>query len=332
MREKEVAVISRVQLPTVTTVDETWKKATDAIREAARLELGTTKPGRRKVDKQIWLWTDDVKAKVREKKSLYHVFLCDRTADNWRNYQEARKAAKKAVAVAKATHYGDVNEKLESRDGERYLYRLAKSRHRQTEGIEKFSGINDESGHLLTDHKKALKRCDYFEGVSTMEFPHPAIPSLASVHGPVHKITVEKTEAALRKMRPGKANGPDEVAADLWKSKLCYPAERKRAKNNRLWPFPRIHADGGLYEPNEAISFKNEPDLSVVDSGSKILEFSQAQQKNRSRAIGLPACFHAEVIFAVFFDFALCEPTNGSIRLAARETLIRLANKGVKIV
>ncbi|VDP54298.1 unnamed protein product [Heligmosomoides polygyrus] len=125
IREKEAAVISRVRLPTVTTVHETWKMATDAIRQAAQSELGITKPERRKVDKQAWLWTNDVKAKVQEKKSLYHVFLGEKTADNWRKYQEARKAAKKAVAVAKVTHYGDVNEKLESRDGERYLYRLA---------------------------------------------------------------------------------------------------------------------------------------------------------------------------------------------------------------
>uniref|UniRef100_A0A183F8A7 Transposase n=1 Tax=Heligmosomoides polygyrus TaxID=6339 RepID=A0A183F8A7_HELPZ len=68
---------------------------------------------------------------------LYHVFLGDRTADNWQEYQKAKKAAKKAVAVAKATHYGDVYRKLESRDGERYLYRIAKTRHRQTEDIEK---------------------------------------------------------------------------------------------------------------------------------------------------------------------------------------------------
>ncbi|VDO95712.1 unnamed protein product [Heligmosomoides polygyrus] len=52
MREKEAAVIPRVRLPTVTTVDETWKKTPDAIRQAAQSELGVTKPGRRKVDKQ----------------------------------------------------------------------------------------------------------------------------------------------------------------------------------------------------------------------------------------------------------------------------------------
>ncbi|VDP13201.1 unnamed protein product [Heligmosomoides polygyrus] len=111
----------------VTTVDETWKKATDAIRHAAQSELGITKPGRSQFDKQASLWTDDVNAKVREKKSLYHAFLGKKTADNWQKYQEARNAAKKAVAVAKVTHYGDVNEKLESRDSERYLYRPTKN-------------------------------------------------------------------------------------------------------------------------------------------------------------------------------------------------------------
>ncbi|VDO92691.1 unnamed protein product [Heligmosomoides polygyrus] len=97
-------MLRRLAAP-ITTVDETWKRATDAIRQAARLELGTTKPGRGKVDKQTWLWTDDVKTRVREEKSRYHIILGDNTADNWQKYKKAKKAAKKAVAVAKATQY-----------------------------------------------------------------------------------------------------------------------------------------------------------------------------------------------------------------------------------
>ncbi|VDP33569.1 unnamed protein product [Heligmosomoides polygyrus] len=110
------------------------------------------------------------------------------------------------MAFAKVTYYNNVYGKLETRYGERYLYRLAKTRHRQTEDIEKFVGINDESGHLLTDRKKALKRwLDYFEKISTKEFPHPTNPSVASVHGTVHKITVEEIESHLKKMKPDTA-------------------------------------------------------------------------------------------------------------------------------
>ncbi|VDO18579.1 unnamed protein product [Heligmosomoides polygyrus] len=41
----------------------------------------------------------------------------------------------------------------------------------------------------------------------------------------VMKTTVEGTEAALGKMKPDKATGLDDLAPDLWKSKLWHPAE-----------------------------------------------------------------------------------------------------------
>ncbi|VDO88272.1 unnamed protein product [Heligmosomoides polygyrus] len=47
----------------------------------------------------------------------------------------------------------------------------------------------------------------------------------ATVSPPPTKIAVEDIEAALKKMRPGKATGPDDVAADLWKSMYWNPAE-----------------------------------------------------------------------------------------------------------
>uniref|UniRef100_W6NG02 Uncharacterized protein n=1 Tax=Haemonchus contortus TaxID=6289 RepID=W6NG02_HAECO len=95
-----------------------FKRAVEAITRVARSELGMTKPGRRKIDKQTWLWTDHVRDKVREKKKQYHAFLSEKTADNWQRYQIAKKEAKKVVASVKAAHFAELNEKLESRDGE----------------------------------------------------------------------------------------------------------------------------------------------------------------------------------------------------------------------
>ncbi|VDO84993.1 unnamed protein product [Heligmosomoides polygyrus] len=37
--EKDAAVVARIRLPTVTNVEETWKRATDSILQAARSEL-----------------------------------------------------------------------------------------------------------------------------------------------------------------------------------------------------------------------------------------------------------------------------------------------------
>ncbi|KAL6728322.1 hypothetical protein Aduo_010103 [Ancylostoma duodenale] len=173
LKEKEATVTSAIKLPPVTTVDETWKNATRAIAEVARSELGTTKPGRRRIDRQAWLWTDEVKVK---------------------KYLEAKKAAKKAVAATKAEHYDNVSKELDEKDGgERLIYRLARSRQRQTEDVEKFYGVNDE-------HE---------------EFSHPPIPQLPPTYGPIQPITVDETMAALKRMKPGKATGPDDVAAEL---------------------------------------------------------------------------------------------------------------------
>ncbi|EYB87852.1 hypothetical protein Y032_0256g368 [Ancylostoma ceylanicum] len=236
LKEKEESVTSRIKLPPVTTIDETWENATRAIVEVARSELGTTKPGRRKIDRQTWLWTDEVKIKVREKKRLYHVFLGDKTVDNWRQYLIAKKAAKKAVAATKAAHYDNISKQLDAKDGgERLIYRLARSRQRQTEDVEKFYGVNDEHGQLITDRKKATKRwCDYFEKISTEEFSHPPIPQLPPTCGPIQPITVEETMAALKRMKPGKATGPDDVAAELWKSRHWNSAEWLTAFFNKV--------------------------------------------------------------------------------------------------
>ncbi|XGW12133.1 hypothetical protein V3C99_013091 [Haemonchus contortus] len=78
LKEKEEAVVSSILLPAVTTADETWKGTAEAITRVERSKLGVTKPGRRKLDKQTWLWTDNVRDKVREKKKQYHAFVMKR--------------------------------------------------------------------------------------------------------------------------------------------------------------------------------------------------------------------------------------------------------------
>ncbi|EYB86956.1 hypothetical protein Y032_0270g845 [Ancylostoma ceylanicum] len=108
-----------------------------------------------------------MKIKVREKKRLYHVFLGDKTVDNWRQYLIAKKAAKKAVTATKIAHYDNTSKQLDAKDGgEPLIYRLARSRQRQTEDVEKFYGVNDGHGQLIIDRRKATKRwCDYFEKI-----------------------------------------------------------------------------------------------------------------------------------------------------------------------
>ncbi|EYC14715.1 hypothetical protein Y032_0039g116 [Ancylostoma ceylanicum] len=141
------------------------------------------------------LWTEEVRTKVREKKRSYHLFLDNKTEDNW-SCREAKRSAKKVVAAAKAAHYDEVCKKLDSKDGERLIYRLAKSRKRQADDVENFYGVSDEQGVLLMDRKMAMQRWrDYFEKVSIEEFAHPPVPEVPPTFGPVEPITIEETLA-----------------------------------------------------------------------------------------------------------------------------------------
>ena len=243
-REKEAEMVERTQLPAVTTVEETWNQTKHLIRVEAQRTLGMTKPGKRFIQRDTWLWTDDVKAKTREKKRLYHVFLNDKTTVNWQNYREAKRDAKKAVAAARAVHYAEVHQRLDTREGERDLFRLVKRRHQQTQDIEKFHCVNDKDGKLIVNRQAASERWrEYFENISTQEFPHPPIPRAPATPGPVPAISAEEVEEAIKRMKTGKAAGPDDIATEVWKSRCWNPAPWLANFFNRIVEEQRTPAD-----------------------------------------------------------------------------------------
>lgn len=225
LHEKEQHLIQDIQLPILTTVEHTWNKVKRIIHKAAIKTLGTTKPGKRYIERDAWLWTDDVKTKVREKKRLYHAFLSDKAPVNWQKYCEAKQKAKRAVAVARASHYFQVTKKLDCRDGERSLLRLARRRNQQTQDIERFWCVNDRDGRLITQRPAVLERWrQHYKEICNDEFPHPPIPQAPKTLGPIMSVTTEEVVEAIKGMKNGKATGPDDIQSEIWKSSFWNPA------------------------------------------------------------------------------------------------------------
>ena len=205
-------------------MEESWNQIKNTIHKAASATLGDTKPSKRYINRDTWLWNDDVEMKVREKKRLYHKFLDDKTPGNWQIYKNANREAKKAVAVTRANHYKNLYDKLDTRDGERDLYRLAKSRDERTQDIEHFCCVNDKNGTLLTNRRAATDRWrEYFEQISTEEFAHPPLPQSLPTFGAVPPVSATEVEEAIKQMKSGKATGPDDIASELWKAKSWDP-------------------------------------------------------------------------------------------------------------
>ncbi|EYC20643.1 hypothetical protein Y032_0021g335 [Ancylostoma ceylanicum] len=138
--------------------------------------------------------------------------------ENMREYREAKSAAKRAVSAAKVACYKHMYDELDTVDGEKKIYRIARARQRATEDLGHVMQIRDNSGRLLHHLPDILNR--WSEHCSVMcneEFPHPSIPSAIPVLGPVPPIQEEEVASTLAKMRNRRAPGPDNLPSKIWK-------------------------------------------------------------------------------------------------------------------
>ena len=77
-------------------------------------------------DKETWWWDDKVQMAIKAKKEAKKTWETSRRQDDKDRYREANKAANKPVATTKA---------LETPEGERKIFRIAKARDKATKNL-----------------------------------------------------------------------------------------------------------------------------------------------------------------------------------------------------
>uniref|UniRef100_A0A096MBE1 Uncharacterized protein n=1 Tax=Poecilia formosa TaxID=48698 RepID=A0A096MBE1_POEFO len=101
--------------------------------------------------------------------------------------------------------------RLESKEGENYLYRLARQRARDGTDVQQVRVIKNQDGTLLTDAKSVVRRWkEYFEKLMNEENEREQRGEEAA---PVDQEVAKIVRKALKRMKSGKAVGPD----DVWK-------------------------------------------------------------------------------------------------------------------
>lgn len=218
---------------------EVWSDLTNQLREAAASVLGRTKPGAKYIEKATWWWNEAVQEAVKEKKMARKQWRETNDQGDLQRYRSKKSAAKRAVAEAKRTHYDRLYEELDEPGGENKIYRIADIRHRATLDIENVRCIKDSNNRTLHDPTAILRRwSEYYEDICNQEFPHPPIISADPIAGAVAQINTAEVTAALKKMKNGKAPGPDDVPAEVWK------LLGRRGSEILTTLFNRIIADG----------------------------------------------------------------------------------------
>ena len=107
---------------------------------------------------------------VKEKKEAKKAWDKIRNENTKKIYKEKKSKAKKAVAMVKGHAYDDLYARLETKEGEKELYRLARQRDRARKDVQHVRVIKDESGNVMVNSEAVLKRWkEYFEKLMNEE-------------------------------------------------------------------------------------------------------------------------------------------------------------------
>ena len=68
-----------------------------------------------------------------------------------------RRETKEGVAKAKSKAYDELYDWLDTNDGEKTLYRLARQRHQAGKDVQKVRMMKDKDGNVMTDEESVLR-------------------------------------------------------------------------------------------------------------------------------------------------------------------------------
>ncbi|XP_063600739.1 uncharacterized protein LOC134776918 [Penaeus indicus] len=144
--------------------NEWWEENSKVIRRVAEEVLGKTSGKGMPQGKGTWWWSEEVQVKIKEKKEARRKFETSGRGDDRAAAKSANKEAKKAVAQAKARVMGEIYEELETTEGQKKIYLLAKRRNRATNDFTQIKQIKDGEGRVLSDENEIRNRWKvYFE-------------------------------------------------------------------------------------------------------------------------------------------------------------------------
>ncbi|KAK3553686.1 hypothetical protein QTP70_006899 [Hemibagrus guttatus] len=195
-----------------------WETTAEVIRETGRKVLGVSS-GRRKEDKETWWWNEEVQDSIQRKRLAKKKWDMDRTEENRQEYKELQRRVKREVSKAKQKAYDELYTRLDTREGEKDLYRLARQRDRDGKDVQQVRVIKDRDGRVLTSEESVQRRWkEYFEELMNEENEGgKRVEGVNSVEQKVDKIRKDEVRKALKRMKSGKAVGPDNILVEVWK-------------------------------------------------------------------------------------------------------------------
>ena len=198
---------------------ERWEEVSRTVRNTAKSVLRETS-AKAKERMETWWWSDEVQEAVLEKKEMKKPRDSNRTQENIEQYKKANKAIKRAVTRAKVAAYKDLYKSLEEKESLKKVLRIAKEKHKDSGEVCQAKTIKD-GGRILFENDKIKERWrSYFCHLMNVENKKmdrevELEEEYEEENDVVTQVTQGEVEAALRRMKKGKAVGPDDIPAEV---------------------------------------------------------------------------------------------------------------------
>ncbi|XP_076951585.1 uncharacterized protein LOC143624991 [Bidens hawaiensis] len=220
-------VISMTTIHLVGDANQMWEDMAASITQVAKETLGVTN-GRTTGNKESRWWNKDVQSKIKDKQqNLRDILRCTNEGERWRlreKYKNAKREAKKAVTEAKNTAYRRMYARLETKEGEHDMFKIAKARERRRQDLGVAKYIKGEDVRVLIKEQDIKQRCqNYFNSLFNdrqnyqREPENPVAQRQQRNNSYCRGITQGDVRIALRKIGRAKAVGLDNIPIEAWK-------------------------------------------------------------------------------------------------------------------
>ena len=118
--------------------------------------------------------------------------------------------------MVKGRAYDNLYARLETKEGEKEWYRLARQRDRAGKDVQHVRVIKDENVNVMVNSEALLKRWkEYFEKLMNEENNRDFRTEETKVINEEVNCISKEVKNALRRMKKGKAVGPDELPVEV---------------------------------------------------------------------------------------------------------------------
>jgi hypothetical protein len=160
---------------------------------------------------------------IKEKKECFTRMHLDRSVDNIERYKVAKKTAKRVVSEGRGQMYDGLYQRLGTKEGEKDIYRIVKNRERKMRDIIQVKCIKDATERLLIKGEDIKNRWrEYFDKLFNEGSESSSIELDISSDDLnrqfVRRIQESEVKDALKRMKGGKAMGPNGIPIEVWRT------------------------------------------------------------------------------------------------------------------